>query len=212
MTVRRRRSLVAVARRRSRCWRSSSRRSRPRIRSATSRSTTTRGSASSRTAILLDIVIDQAEIPAFQARLRLRHRRRRRASPTPRSTRAGSSGCADARSRRWPSRGRRAADPHPDRGGLAFPPGVGGLSRCASSAASRPQLDAATGGRRPRSQFTDTLVPRAARLARDRHDGLGRQPRGRRPASCATTSVSARLTAYPTNLMTQALDGPRRRR
>ncbi len=45
------------------------RRSRARIRSATSRSTTTPGSGSSRDRVLLDVVIDQAEIPAFQARL-----------------------------------------------------------------------------------------------------------------------------------------------
>ena len=76
-------------------WRScssrSSRRSPWRTRWATSRSTTTRASASSPTRVLLDVVIDEAEIPTFQASQgfdstatgRCRRPRRRPRAPRP---------------------------------------------------------------------------------------------------------------------------------
>ena len=170
--------------------------------------------------VLLDVVIDQAEIPTFQARLafdtdgdgevsddeadagrvdRVRVAGRRRSS---------SSSTARAR----PSTLTHA--------GLTFPPGVGGLSTMRLVCEFR--ADAGRADRRPdRPVLRRHVVPRAPRLARDRRDRLGRDPGRHRGRRSARRAPSDRLTAYPTDQLAQApadrslavaVDARRRRR
>ena len=87
--------------------------------------------------------------------------------------------------------------------GLTFPPGVGGLSTmrivCGFSAATGPlaraaRIDYADTSFSDRLGWREIVVEGSAMT-------LARRPRG----ALRTESVSARLTAYPTNLLTQAL-------
>ena len=175
-------------------------------RSATSRSTTTPGVRVEPDRILLDVVIDQAEIPAFQARLDLdtdgdgevsdaeidAGRERPPATTSRPSLDLRVGGCApdpDARPRPgWRSRRASAAS-----------------RRCARCAASRLDLAAPLASRRDRRPSPTRRSPSGSAGARSWSSG--RVSRWRRPtaARCATTSVSDRLTSYPHDLLTRPL-------
>ena len=181
---------------------SSSRRSRPRIRSAISRSTTTPACGSNRTGSC-----------STSSSTRPRSRPSRRASastptatatsPTPRPT-------PDARPRATalePSLALTvdgvAADLVLDEAGLTFPSGVGGLNTMRIVCGFSASLGARW--RRARASTSPIRRSRPARLARDR-DGRFRRDAGRRgDRDAPDASASDRLPAYPTNLLTQAL-------
>ena len=178
--------------------------SRP-TRSATSRSTTTPGSASSPTAILLDVVIDQAEIPTFQARLAFDTDGDGEVSDE--ETEAGAVGRlrrpgADRSTSRSTAR-RQTLDARP-RPGCRSRRAPAACRRCGSSAGStRRSPRRSTPARRDR--LRRHVVRGAARLARDRRRGLrGRRCRGRDGRAARRRASSARLTAYPTDLLRSA--------
>ena len=139
---------------------------------------------------------------------RLRHRRRRRGLRR-RDRRRPGRGVRrrSARSLSLTSTGESAAARSLTEAGLHLPGRASAACRrcgwCAASPrrSTRPLGDATRPSRSPTRRYA-----RSARLARDRGRRLGRDARGRAPASLRTTSASARLTAYPADLLTQALD------
>ena len=156
--------------------------------------------------ILLDVVIDQAEIPTFQARLDF--------------DTDGDGEVSDAET----DVGRAAAcetlraglsvtidgTPRPltlDEAGLTFPPGVGGLSTmrvvCGFSATFDGALRAGSRIAFADGSFADRLGWREI-VAQG--SGVTLEPG---VGELRTTSVSQRLTTYPTSLLTQALHDTR---
>jgi ABC-type nickel/cobalt efflux system permease component RcnA len=153
--------------------------------------------------ILLDVVIDEAEIPAFQARLDFDTDGDGEVSDA--ETDAGRGGACE---KLEPSlalavdgRARRLTVVE---AGLAFPPGVGGLSTmrlvCGFTASLEAPLtatstiDYADGSFPDRLGWREIVVNGSAVTLATKGDGKLR-----------TATTSARLTHYPTNLLTQAL-------
>jgi nickel/cobalt transporter (NicO) family protein len=154
--------------------------------------------------VTLDVVIDQAEIPAFQARLDF--------------DTDGDGEVSDAETDAGRARACEGLKPSLTlavdgvrqpltltEAGLTFPPGVGGLSTmrlvCGFSAALARPLVAGSAITYGDGSFSDRLGWREIVA-----DGSGITLAGPGGAEVRTTSPSKRLTTYPTNLLTQALD------
>ena len=152
--------------------------------------------------ILLDVVIDQAEIPAFQARLAFDTDGDGQVSETEKNV-GRVSACEVLRpAMSLTLDGRRQPLALTD-AGLTFPTGAGGLSTmrlvCGFSAALEAPLASASQITYADTSFGDRLGWREIVV-----EGSGVTLAGIRGA-LRSTSTSARLTRYPTNLLTQAL-------
>ena len=154
--------------------------------------------------ILLDVVIDQAEIPAFQARLDFDTDGDGEVSDA--ETDAGRGVACEKLA---PSLA-LAVDGKPQslvvtEAGLIFPPGVGGLPTmrlvCGFSATLGTPLSAATKISYADTSFSDRLGWREIVVS-----GSGVTLAGESGSELRDSSTSARLTHYPTNLLTQALE------
>ena len=152
--------------------------------------------------VLLDVVIDHAEIPTFQARLDFDTDEDGDVSDT-----EADAGRVTACERLIPSLalavgGQRVA-PSLTEAGLSFPPGAGGLSTmrivCGFEVDLGTPIAAGT-----TLTFADTAFPDRLGWREIVVEGSGVtvEPEG---GDLRTVAVSARLTAYPTNLLTQAL-------
>ena len=153
--------------------------------------------------ILLDVVIDEAEIPTFQARLRLDTDGDGELSDA--ETEAGRiAACTDLATSLTLTVGGKAILLTAIEAGLAFPAGVGGLSTmrtvCGFQAMLSEPLAAATPIAYEDRAFPNRLGWREIVVS---GSGVTLAPVG--DATLRTEGVSHRLTAYPTNLLTQAL-------
>ncbi|MEP6638832.1 MAG: hypothetical protein ABJC39_05730 [Chloroflexota bacterium] len=152
--------------------------------------------------VLLDVVIDQAEIPTFQARLDF--------------DTDGDGEVSDAETDAGRVTACKGLEPSLGLGidgvrqtlvlteaGLTFPPGVGGLSTmrivCGFVAATGSALPAGT-----RLTFADTSFPDRLGWREIVEEGSGMRLEGT-DGALRTTGSSGRLTNYPTKLLTQAL-------
>ncbi len=153
--------------------------------------------------ILLDVVVDQAEIPTFQARLDFDTDGDGDVSESETET-----GRITACEELQPALDLAVDDVRQEltltEAGLTFPPGAGGLSTmrivCGFSATPDPALGAGS-----RISYADTSFGERLGWREIVVDGSGMTIDAGEPA-VRTSSLSARLTAYPTNLLSQALD------
>jgi ABC-type nickel/cobalt efflux system permease component RcnA len=151
--------------------------------------------------ILLDVVIDQAEIPTFQARLDFDTDGDGEVSDE--ETDAGrATACESLRPSLALTVGGVASTLTLTEAGLTFPPGVGGLSTmrvvCGFSASTGP-IAAGT-----RIDYADTSFSERLGWREIVASGSGVTLAGA-DGALRTTDTSARLTRYPTSLLTQAL-------
>ena len=154
--------------------------------------------------ILLDVVIDQAEIPAFQARLDFVTDGDGEVSDA--ETDAGRGvACAKLAPSLTLAVDGTARSLVVTEAGLIFPPGVGGLSTmrlvCGFSATLQGPLTAGTKITYADASFSDRLGWREIVVS-----GSGVTLAGESGTVLRDASTSARLTHYPTTLLTQALD------
>jgi ABC-type nickel/cobalt efflux system permease component RcnA len=151
--------------------------------------------------ILLDVVIDQAEIPTFQARLDFDTDGDGEVSDE--ETDAGRVTACDGLAPDLALTVDGAAQPLTlTEAGLTFPPGVGGLSTMRVVCGFSAPTGALGAGARidyADTSFSDRLGWREIVVS-----GSGMTLAGG-DGTLRTTDTSARLTAYPTNLLTQAL-------
>ena len=155
------------------------------------------------TSIALDIVIDEAEIPAFQTRQTMDTNSDGDLSPSEIEV-GRAHACADL----TPSLALRVGDElqrlvaAPGR--LAFPPGAGGLTtmrlECAYAVSMATPIDAGT-----RVSFADTSFAERIGWREIVVTGSGATVNGT-GSGVRDTSVSARLTAYPASLLSAPLD------
>ncbi len=152
--------------------------------------------------ILLDVVVDQAEIPTFQARLDFDTDGDGDVSEG--ETEAGRiAACEELR----PALDLTVDDVRQDltltEAGLSFPPGAGGLSTmrvvCGFSATPNPALGAGS-----RISYADTSF--GERLGWREIVVEGSEMTIAGDPEARTSSLSARLTAYPEDLLSQGLD------
>ena len=160
----------------------------------------------STSAVLLDVVIDYAEIPAFQERRQLdtdgdgdvSEAEAAAARESRCNNLAGSLGLAVG--------GGPALGLATDAAGLSFPPGAGGLATmrlvCEYRAALDPELAAGTAVTFADASYAERIGWREIVVAGDGAT-ISSAPGAAAPS---TTSVSARLTAYPQDLLATPLD------
>ena len=153
--------------------------------------------------VLLDVVIDEAEIPAFQARLDFDTDGDGEVSDA--ETDAGRGPACDklAPSLALSVNGTAQALTVVE-AGLTFPPGVGGLSTmrmvCEYATSLAAPVSATTAIDYKDGSFPDRLGWREIVVS-----GSGVTLTAAKGAELRTATTSARLTAYPTTLLTQAL-------
>jgi len=154
--------------------------------------------------IALDVVIDRAEIPAFQEQQRLDVNGDGTLAP------AELDGQREAECQTLASDLHLAVNGAPVApalvaGGLSLPPGAGGLSTmrlvCEYEAALTTPIAAGTSVTFADSSFAERIGWREIVLLGD-----GMTVRGQASSNGAAGGVSKRLTSYPTNLLTQPLD------
>jgi nickel/cobalt exporter len=153
--------------------------------------------------ILLDVVIDQAEIPAFQARLAFDADGDGELSDA--ETEAGRQrGCAELAGSLELAVDGRAQTTRLTEAGLAFPPGAGGLATmrtvCAFEAVLEAPLRAGTEVAFADRSYSERIGWREIVV---QGSGILVAPGGT-AAGLRETSPSARLTSYPADLLTQA--------
>lgn len=153
--------------------------------------------------ILLDVVVDQAEIPTFQARLDFDTDGDGDVSES--ETESGRiTACEELRSALDLAVDDVRQDLTVTEAGLTFPPGAGGLFTmrivCGFSAALDPALAAGS-----RITYADTSFGERLGWREIVVEGSDMTIDAGEPA-VRTSSLSSRLTAYPTNLLSQALD------
>ncbi len=148
--------------------------------------------------ILLDVVIDEAEIPAFQARLDFDTDGDGEVSDAETDVGRGSACQKLAPSLALTVDGTARALAVVE-AGLSFPPGVGGLSTmrlvCGFAVSLGAPLTAGS-----TIGYTDGVVPGSPRLARDRRQRVRRHARGRgrrRPTGCQHLGAADALPDQP---------------
>ena len=145
--------------------------------------------------ILLDLVIDQAEIPTFQARFDFDLDGD--ASLSDEEIDAGRiTACDGLASSLALSAGGSSLTPRLTAAGLSFPLGVGGLSTMREVCSFEAPLPTTIDGSRHGHHVRGSVVRRADRMARDRGAGFGRDAQRRRRRASADERV-ATIDAVP---------------